>query len=258
MSGGDQDYGGQRRNMEDDSMAGTLACQARLIWPKEVELLRRNPPASVLDVACGTGEILRRVREEFAPARAVGIDLYRGHLDTAEPPVVLGDGFRLPFADKAFDLVLVRHILQALPDPVPLLAEARRVGRRIHVVAEDYAGILIDTADAATENHFTDVTPLFRPRGTDLYQGRRAYRHLAEAGFRDITVAPLLVDNVSDDREAFAGVMRHWKLGYATTLAGLLGVPDAEVERRFDLMIDAIKDPRRYASWLLFVLTANA
>ena len=252
------DYGGQRGNMEDPAMAGTLECQARLIWPKEVEIVRRNPPESVLDVACGTGEILRRVREEFAPVRAVGIDLFPGHLHEAPRPVVLGDAFALPFPDQSFELVLVRHLLQALPDPVTLLKEARRVGRRVHLLVEDYAGILMDLQDPVAENHFTDVTPLFQKKGTDLYQGRRAYRHLREAGFSNVTVEPIIVDNLTGDREAFAGVFRHWKLGYAETLAGLFGVEVSEVERRFDLMIGTIKDPGRYAAWLLFVLTADS
>lgn len=257
MSGAD--YGGQRRNMEHSSMAGTLACQAAVIWPKEVEILRRGPRAArVLDLACGTGEILRRFRAEFEPDLLVGVDLFRGHLRKAQPPVVLGDGLRLPFADGAFDLVLVRHLLQALPDPVALLEEARRVARRIHLVVEDYAAILLDIGDAAAENNFADVTPRFQRRGTDLHQGRRAFRHLREAGFDNIEVEPLVVDTQTADREAFAGVFRYWKLGYAATLAELVGVGVPEIERRFDAMIDAIRDPARYSAWMLLVLTADS
>ena len=255
-----ENYGGQRANMEDHSMVGTLACQAKAIWPKEVEFLRRLTPAPrrVLDLACGTGEILRRVRAEFAPEIGVGIDLFRGHLESAAAPVVQGDAYHLPFADGAFDLVLVRHVLQALPDPVGLLSEARRVGRRVHVLAEDYAGLFFDLApDMEAENHFVDVAPRFFPQGTDLYQGRRAFRHLKEAGFTDISVEPLLVDTESCDRAAFAGLMRHWKAGYAATLAQLLELPVERVERRFDAMIEAIEDPGRYSSWLLFVLGAT-
>ena len=173
--------------------------------------------------------------------------------------MLAGDGFALPFADGSFDLVLVRHLLQALPDPVPLLEEARRVGRRIHLLVEDYAGILLDVdADMTVESHFHEVTPRFLSKGTDLHQGRRAYRHLREAGYADIEVEPLVVDTASGNRDAFAVVFRHWKLGYAETLAGLLGVPTHETERRFDRMIEAIRDPGRYCAWLLFVLSASA
>lgn len=258
-----EDYGGQRSNMEDPAMVGTLACQANVVWPLEREVLRRRAAGhfgAVLDLATGTGEILRRVREEFSPAFAVGLDLFSGHLARAEPPVVTGDGFQTPFADATFDLVLVRHLLQAIPDPPALLREARRVlkpGGKIHLLVEDYAAIFFDIDDAAVVEHFREVTPRFRPAGTDLYQGRRALRHLREAGFFDVTVDPVLVDNVNCDREQFAGVFHFWEEGYAETLARLLGVPEAEVRRRFDLMIENIRDPDRYAAWLLFALSAR-
>ena len=111
----------------------------------EREVLRRRlerPPECVLDVGCGTGEILRRFRDDFAPRRIVGLDLFPGHMRRAPRPVVLGDGFRTPFPDRTFDLVLVRHLLQALPDPPALLREARRLlrpGGRLHLLVEDYA-----------------------------------------------------------------------------------------------------------------------
>jgi ubiquinone/menaquinone biosynthesis C-methylase UbiE len=256
------DYGGQRRNMENASMVGTLAHQAALIWPRERDLLRRRlrpPPECVLDIGCGTGEILRRFRDDFAPRRLVGLDLFAGHARHAPPPVVLGDGFRAPFPDATFDLVLVRHLLQALPDPPALLREVRRLLRpegRVHLLVEDYAGLLFDIEDHEVADNFREVAPHFRRKGTDLYQGRRAPRHLREAGFRDITVDPIVVDNQTAARDDFAGVLRHWRDGYAATLAGLLARPEADVRRRFDLMIENVRDPARYAAWLLFAVSA--
>ena len=261
MSGGDFDYGGQRANMEAESMRGTLAAQAEVIWPAERAILERRYGrrlGRVLDLACGTGEILRRLRDEFDCAPAIGIDLFDGHLRHAVPPVVRGDGYALPFREGSFDLVLVRHVLQALPDPVGLLAEARRVlvpGGRIHVVAEDYLGLFFDTDDPAIENHFPEVQPLFRARGgTDLYQGRRAPRQLRDAGFNEVRVDPLFVDNRSADRGAFERIFRYWGEGYAATLAGLTGAPVEEMERRFAQMAANAADPDRYCAWLLFAL----
>jgi len=258
---GDFDYGGQRANMEDDSMRGTLAAQARVVWPAEREIIRRRygrQLGRVLDLACGTGEILGRLRRDFACSQAIGIDLFDGHLRHAEPPVVRADGYLLPFPDGSFDLVLVRHVLQALPDPVGLLAEARRVlrpGGRIHVVAEDYLGLFFDADDAAVENHFPEVQPLFRAEGgTDLYQGRRALRHLRAAGFEQVAIDPLFVDNQSADRDALASMFRFWGAGYAATLARMTGASVAEMERRFELMAENAADPDRYCAWLLFAL----
>jgi ubiquinone/menaquinone biosynthesis C-methylase UbiE len=258
----DWDYGGQRRNMEDATMVAILTHQAAVVWPLEREILRRRAgrPGRVLDLACGTGEILQRLRAEFAPCVAVGLDLFRGHLALAAPPVVQGDGFRAPFPAATFDLVLVRHLLQALPDPPVLLREARRIlkpGGRIHLLVEDYAGLFFDLDDYVAADHFREVAPRFRAQGSDLYQGRRALRHLREAGFLDPVVDPIVVDNQTSDRDAFAGVLTGWRDGYAATLAALLGRSEREIRRRFDLMVEAVRDPGRYAAWLLFAASAS-
>ena len=90
-----------------------------------------------------------------------------------------------------------------------------------------------------------------------LHQGRRAFRHLREAGFTGITVEPLLVDTLTADCDAFADVLRYWRDGYALTLAGLVGATEAEMRRRFDAMVDAILDEGRYSAWLLLVVSAE-
>ncbi|MFQ5843921.1 MAG: methyltransferase domain-containing protein [Planctomycetota bacterium] len=168
------------------------------------------------------------------------------------------DGYALPFASGSFDLVLVRHLLQAVEQPVALLREAGRVlrpGGRAHLLVEDYAAVLFDIEEGGLVDCFAAVTPLFRRRGTDLYQGRRAYRQLREAGFGEVSVAPIVVDTLNTDREVFASIFRHWRDGYAATLAGMLGKTEPELRRRFDLRIEAALDPGRYAAWLLFAVT---
>jgi len=242
---------------------GTLTHQANVVWPQEREILRRrlgDDLGRVLDLACGTGEGLRRIRRDFNTSAAVGLDLFAGHLRRAEPPVVVADGYRAPFPDATFDLVCVRHVLQALPDPVALLREVRRLlkpGGRAHLLVEDYAGIFFDVEDYAIADHFREVTQPFRAEGTDLYQGRRALRQLREAGFEDVAVDPFVVDNQNSDPDELAGVFHFWREGYAAKLARLLGVEEAEIRRRFDAMIRNIRDVDRYAAWLLFAVSAT-
>lgn len=44
-------------------------------------------------------------------------------------PMVVADGYRLPFADKAFDYVICSHILEHMENPKAFLAEVSRVGK---------------------------------------------------------------------------------------------------------------------------------
>lgn len=100
---------------------------------------------SVLDVACGSGELLRQIAE-FARGSnrqatlLAGIDLNELSTATtlaesqgfAEITSVRGDAFRLPFADRSFDYAISSLFFHHLTDEqIPLaLAEMSRVARR--------------------------------------------------------------------------------------------------------------------------------
>lgn len=93
---------------------------------------------SVLDVACGSGELLRQTaelaRRSGRYARLTGIDLHE--LSFVEPAAgisfVRGDAFRLPFADGSFDFAISSLFFHHLSDEqIPLaLSEMSRVARR--------------------------------------------------------------------------------------------------------------------------------
>src|SRR6184192_1124355 len=76
----------QAREMADESMVRNLAAQAEAIWPQEEPIFARHPPgpgSRVLDVGCGTGEILFRLADRFPGVSFVGIDLEESHLARA-------------------------------------------------------------------------------------------------------------------------------------------------------------------------------
>jgi len=82
----------------------------------------------VLEVGCGTGQILKRVRE-FAP-RAVGVDLSGGMLSHAVArglAVGQASATQLPFRDRSFDLVYSFKVLPHVPDLDTALREILRV-----------------------------------------------------------------------------------------------------------------------------------
>lgn len=89
----------------------------------------------VLEVGCGTGLVLTRIRQFADSAR--GIDLSPGMLETARArglDVVEGNATALPFDDESFDVTCAFKVLAHIPDLDLALREMRRVTRRGGVV----------------------------------------------------------------------------------------------------------------------------
>lgn len=94
-------------------------------------LLSQAPPenASVLDVGCGSGEVLAEIVRQRPDlgGEAKGIDV----LIRPETvfPIEHFDGKNIPFPDKSFDVLTFVDVLHHTEDPLVLLKEARRVAR---------------------------------------------------------------------------------------------------------------------------------
>lgn len=105
---------------------------------------------SVLDVGCGSGELLRMIAEYAAAndraARLVGVDIDAQSSSTtkewsegfAEIRSVRGDALQLPFTDNAFDFAISSLFFHHLTDVqiVIALREMSRVSRRGIVVID--------------------------------------------------------------------------------------------------------------------------
>src|SRR6185436_11395216 len=152
----EQSHNPQHRQMADESMVRNLTHQANAIWPQESTFFddyRLPDRLDALDVGCGTGEVTARLAERYVKATLLGVDLIERHLELARSrcrefgdrvSFRSADAFALPFSDGTFDLVVCRHMLQAVPRPQEAMAEMVRVlrpGGRIHLLVEDYGMI---------------------------------------------------------------------------------------------------------------------
>lgn len=89
----------------------------------------------VLDVACGTGELLSRVATETPGAELTGVDLAPKMVERArkklsdEPNahVERADAHDLPYADDTFDVVVCANTFHYFTHPEQVLEEVRRV-----------------------------------------------------------------------------------------------------------------------------------
>jgi SAM-dependent methyltransferase len=119
---------------------GIFATRERPGWHDEVaavlDAVAGLPPARVLDVACGTGFVTRRLRGEVTALdqSAAMVEIATARMPAAR--VVRGDAVPLPFADGAFERVLTGHFYGHLlaDERAPFLAEARRVARELVVL----------------------------------------------------------------------------------------------------------------------------
>ena len=263
----------QHSQMADESMVRNLAHQAEAIWPQEVTLFAGyglSGNLAILDVGCGTGEITERLAMLYPQARLVGVDLIAHHLTLArERAVPFGgrvtfqeaDAFALPFPDASFDLVVCRHMLQAVPRPDAAMAEMVRVlrpGGRLHLLVEDYGMIHMHPTRLDADRFWLEGPPAYGAAvGTDLHIGRTAFGRLRALPVEEVAQHYVVVDTIRVPRETFAGIWEAWRDGYVGVIGEHTHFTSEAARDLFDDMIACIRNPDGYAVWQVPILTAR-
>lgn len=123
------------RTMSNYAHAGNLKSRVSLYdyrTPRidPVDIAAELVPADallMLDVGCGYGRYLKRLRADHPEATVVGIDAAPGMLAGVEPPIMAADAQAIPYPDDSVDTVLAMHMLYHVPDIAKAVAEFRRV-----------------------------------------------------------------------------------------------------------------------------------
>jgi demethylmenaquinone methyltransferase / 2-methoxy-6-polyprenyl-1,4-benzoquinol methylase len=146
-----------------------------------IRLLGIAPGSLVVDLACGTGDLLEML--EAGEWRGVGVDLSSGMLTAArtrsrrgrKPRLVQGEGSKLPIADGAADGLVSGFALRNFDDLGLMFAEAARIvrphGRVAFLDVDDPASRVLRKGHHA---YFTHVVP----RLGGLLSDGAAYRYL--------------------------------------------------------------------------------
>lgn len=88
-------------------------------------------PINTLEVGCGDGALLSELHARGFGGRLEGVEITRAAVQIARgrleiDAVELYDGVHLPAGDGAYELGIVSHVLEHVPDPPALLAEVAR------------------------------------------------------------------------------------------------------------------------------------
>jgi ubiquinone/menaquinone biosynthesis C-methylase UbiE len=108
----------------------------RPFFKKVLDLLPKEAGQfSLLEVGCGEGYVLERIRTRFPQARLGALDISGAAVTKAKQRVsgadiMVGSALELPYPDNSFDQVLCLEVLEHVPDPDRALSELIRVSKQ--------------------------------------------------------------------------------------------------------------------------------
>ncbi|MFG2720784.1 class I SAM-dependent methyltransferase [Streptomyces sp. NPDC048416] len=190
-----------------DGELARLETQAALSFADELRVLAELglPRRGVLlELGAGPGAVTRRLRTALPGLTVLAMDIDEALLahNTADGAArVVGDAVRLPLRDGSVDAVLLRYVLQHLPDVKPALAEAARVlrpgGRIVTIEVDNGCWGMAEPVYPELGPIHAKVAAAQRGAGGDRTIGRRLTRMLRAAGFDEVALR--LFATSSDD-----------------------------------------------------------
>ncbi|MFF8907563.1 class I SAM-dependent methyltransferase [Streptomyces olivaceoviridis] len=128
------DWDARAAAFDDEPDHGLRDPEVRAAWADRLRTWLPGHPADVLDLGCGTGSLSLLAVEQGH--RVTGVDRSpamaeraRAKLAGRPAAILCGDAVAPPVGERRFDVVLVRHVLWALPDPAGVLRHWRELLR---------------------------------------------------------------------------------------------------------------------------------
>lgn len=118
---------------------------ARTLYSHIMNRLSGIPFENVLDVGCGTGEILNTIKNIYHTVSMYGIDISEEMLKKAKEKLLdnadlsLGDAEHLPYENGKFDLLMCTDSFHHYPNPQKAIEEFHRVLKTDgHILLADF------------------------------------------------------------------------------------------------------------------------
>ena len=203
-------YDPRRTNLTLSAELTRLRAQVELAWHKEETILKRmglQDGMSILELGCGPGFVLQRLRDAFPEATLAGVDHDQELLQEAERLLssIEGPACELVHADVArtglpsrhFDFVIMRFCLQHLRTPAPALQEALRVlkrgGRLAIIDVDDAISSVVEPRVPELEAASRLMAQVQHEAGGNRRIGRWLLRLLNQLGFTQLQLEMIVL-----------------------------------------------------------------
>jgi SAM-dependent methyltransferase len=222
-----------------------------LFEPYAADLVSRLPRGDglrVLEIACGTGILTRRLREALPDsASVVATDLNEPMVayarDAVPAPGIVwqqADAQALAFPDGSFDVAICQFGFMFLPDTVQGFREARRVLRADGVLlANVWQSLEANPEAGAIHATLAKLFPADPPRFLETPYGyhdaARIRADMAEAGWNDVLIEDVRLEGLGPSAADFAAGFTR-----GSPLAHELAERDADVAAVTYALTDAL------------------
>lgn len=197
-----------------------LNAQIDLFWEQEHSLYKRlgiKDGMAVLDCGCGSGYLLEKLNNLYPAMICTGIEI-SDFLLTAASNTILAKKLtrcqvhkqsilKLELPDNSFDFIIVRLVLEHLPDPLTAMREVRRilkVGGRAIFVDNDFDYHVRSCPEVPELVELYDAYCNARSRdGGNPRIGRQLPQLLSQAGFTNISFDVIAANNTLTGDQAF-------------------------------------------------------
>lgn len=160
---------------------------ARKLYQYIIDTLSTLQFSNVLDVGCGTGEILSAIRKQYPTVSLQGIDISQEMLKQAESKKIddvklyLGDAEHLFFEKNEFDVLICTDSFHHYPNPQKATDEFYRVLKKNGYL------LLADFVKPFPVRQIMNIVIPFSNEGdVKIYSQSEILNFLKHSGFRDI------------------------------------------------------------------------
>lgn len=173
-----------------DGLNRVISLGIDIKWRKKVvEIVGRNKPKQILDIATGTGD-LALMMSVLNPSRIVGLDISAGMLEVGKQKIakanlsekiemIVGDSEAMPFDDATFDAITVSFGVRNFANLDKGLKEIARVLKPTGVL------VILETSNPVKfpfKQGYKLYTNLFLPTVGKLFsKDKSAYSYLSES-----------------------------------------------------------------------------